>query len=477
MSWRLHIFLIPLSILVANAVSLILQLLAPHVLPPSEYPRFALMWALGHFLSILFFDWLRIATLRYSQSEDTTLSEPRRLALRNLYLAVATSLGLVTVVIFALGTLYPALLGIATALSYALAKGLFDGNQADLRARFDNRSYATLWMSSSAASLASFLLFSYIFSNGYLALVALALPLFLLLLVRRSQAGWSWKTVHRTEMQFVARNGLYFSAAVILSSVFPVLLRFTTAEAVGISEAGGVLLALDITQKVFLTIGTAANLVLLQPSIRSADKAGSTSRPRAAASQLSMMLAIILPSIVGFYSIQPLLAPLLVPTYYIEQYLSSIGLACLISGLIAVKNYAIDTIFVIIDRPRTSSIGSLIALASGAASIALLGSTYSFNQGTIMAGAAVGIAAGTASSIAILKAGSGIAWPYKDLCSIAISCISIPLVVAPTLKMKPELGLAVSIVVAPIAYGGLLFALDAVRIRHLPTTILNRLRG
>ncbi|AWH51207.1 hypothetical protein C1925_19565 [Stenotrophomonas sp. SAU14A_NAIMI4_5] len=352
---------VPLSMALAIAAMLGIQLLAPHLLTAGEYARFSTLWSVAQLLSVALFEWLRISTLRFSHSDGKHLvaySTP----LKRGYALLGSVTIAAAVLMLLLKHAFPWATLASACLFFAAAKGCFDGQQALFRAGELNRSYALSWTASGAAALLLFTTASHFYGEATLGIAALALAYaasaiaFFRVSHRATpkQAGAPEKTLAE-----IFRYGAYVSVSSIVTALFPALVRALALAWGNEADLAGSLLMIDLSQRVLLSAGTVINIVILTKAIRLMDRQDASASTRTQVLGTSMLL---LPCIAGFLAVYPQIGELFPPPAFKDAFIESALPATIAAGLIALRVYAVDPLFVISKKTHLAIWGTMVSI-------------------------------------------------------------------------------------------------------------------
>lgn len=351
--------LMMLSLVLANLANLGIQFVIPRLLVPEEYTRFAMMWASGQLVAALLFEWLRIGVVRYSANDP---GDPRRLpqALAALYATLLVGASVVAVILLATGKTGSAIFMAGLILFYGCAQGAFDGQQANLRARFLNVRFSVTWMVRSVLSFSLTLVVASAFSDGRFALAALSASFLIVTLFAglspRSLRWPAWSSV-----VFLMKFGLFAAAAGIISFALPLVARYAMVHYAGGTDSAGAVLAVDIAQKILMALGTAVNLLLLQPVISRVNR-DPEEGPQYMESHLINVVALFSAAMVVLLYGNSVMVTYFVPPAFLESY-SKVSLLAVISiVLVCLKSYGLDALFAIGGKTVYSVVTSGVAL-------------------------------------------------------------------------------------------------------------------
>lgn len=460
--------LLPLSLVFAQAATLIVQILVPRFLGPEEFTAFSLCWTYAQFVVIVAFEWMRSATIRFSMGADRLAAVKRRRVLTRLYALISAALLGLSVTCFVFSLWWQWAGAIAAAAAYAAFRGLFEGAQAIARAELKNMRFVSTWLTGSILSLILTLTFAWVSKSGLVAFWGMSLSFglaasfhYFLKLLR----GFSPKTWDSEQFIFLRQYGTYIALTSVLTSLMPPLVRSMVALGVGKFEGAGALLALDLSQKLLASVGLAFNLVFVQYAIRIAEYGSREELIRRLTFQTAAAAAIIFPAGIGFLVIQPNLLDLLIPEPYRHSYLIAVTLATLSACLMAFKSYGIDALFVVVGRSNRAVIGPVTALC--VACICAWAGAYVFQQSLklILAAQFIGLATGALVSMYYARKETKIRWPFFEFGKVALGCV----IIAASVGSIPGSGgaghLAICVLVGTMVYCFYAFISDLCGIR------------
>lgn len=461
--------LIPGSILAAQAANLLIQVLVPRFLSPAEFTAFSLCWTYAQFGVVLVFEWTRNATIRFSAGADRRLSVRRRRVLKRLYLLLSTMLLALAAIAFALGHGWPALATVAGAAVYTACRGLFDGAQAYARARFFNGRFALAWVANSVLSLLLTVTFAWVSGSGVVALLGMSLAFLLSLsfhLATRLFGRLRLPAPDPEQLRFLWRYGAFVALTAMLSAALPPTVRSLAVAGIGHAQSAGLLLALDLSQKVVAAIGMVFNLLFVQYAIRAAEREAPEIVARKIATQTAVAAAVIFPAGIGFWLLQRDLAGLIVPPGYRDAYMASIGLACLCACVFSFRSFGVDALFVVAGRSRYAALGPLAALATACGWILAGAALRGTSLGLVLGGQLAGLVAGCGVSMFLAWKETGIRWPLRDFCIVAAGCALMALAVRALPGAPGPWHAAAALATGAVVYLGFAWALDLCRVRR-----------
>ncbi|WP_423068384.1 hypothetical protein [Devosia sp. CN2-171] len=401
----------------ASFLGIALNLCLPFLLHAEEYARYSLLLGFAQVTASLLFEWLRIGVIRYSQTSDPAADQDRRSVMAAAYLAVSGALGVLAVAFALLSTLNAGFSPVALVAAIAALQGIFDGQQAASRASFLNFAVSSRTILRAVLGLVGAVAGGLLFGTGEATLIgfALAYPLSSFFSARRQLTEWSATPPKFAALLPLVRFGVLAATGTNLSIAIPAALRSVIVGSVGLGEAGGLLLIVDLAQRTFSTIGTSINVVTVQNAIR----AHISDRPERLHDALRPHLVLLAASGFPFVLCYLTLAPqILGGSFLPESYRGGFGTSGLLLMLaifvMTVRQYSIDSLFVVFGRSLLAPVGAVTTLAlliAAAPAVTLLHPSTAITMTALLAASVVG----TAAAIFCLVATAKVPWPFRDL--------------------------------------------------------------
>ena len=351
----------------------IIGLLVAKFLGPEGFGRFALALAVGAAVQIACFDWIRLAAARFGQTRPgarATLNAS--FALMALALAVLGAAAALSGLDLRLS---PELLGLA--LLAAVVNGLFDYQQALVRARFDDQLYARLLLTKNLISAALTVGGAWLTGSAVVAVAGVCAAM-AGALATSYDALREGEAPREPARKALALSFLRYAKPVVAANLLYLLLgllnRSLVAERHGFAEAGQFSLAFDMGQRITQSLGVMLDVVLFQLAVR-ADALGREQAQAQVARNMGLVFALLTPACVGLWLVLPSLAQLAVPLDFrgpFERYFTLLLPGFLCFGLGA---YAAAPIFQIARRTAPLIFAALAACAADLALLRLLPST------------------------------------------------------------------------------------------------------
>lgn len=458
---RLTSVLVPFSVLLANAVNFLTQLLVPQYLSSSEYSKFATLWSYGQFVAVVFFEWMRFSVVRFSDGSDAKVAERRRHTLLAAYAMAASFLLCFSIIAYLFrGSLWGAEWLFAVSV-YAVSQGVFDGRQALARAQFRNLSFSFAWIFRSGLTLAFALAFSMNFSSGHLVLLGLSLAYMCVAI------GFGLNDMHfrfpkiafdAEQAFFLVRYGAFVAVSSSIAAALPAVVRSLLSDSASHGSGGGIL-ALDLSQKALAVIGMLVNVVILQKSIKAVEFGAPDRIGGKLARHAAMSAAVIFPAGALFYELQPLVIKFLVPFDYVESYQQSAGYAVLGAVLLCFRQFSIDTLFVVVGKSTLSIVGPIVAVLVTVLAAETLGGLAATPEVLVCGSMVLGMAASVIFSTLAVGRVAKVAWPIKD---VSVSLLGCGLMALGMRYVFTALGSTLMVGAVSAALGVLIYAGNAV---------------
>lgn len=472
------IYYLPLALVFANIVALATSLLVPYLLPSDQYSIFILCWSGGQLVAGVAYEWMRIGVLRYSVGADLALAALRRQVLLRGF--IITTGVLLTLALFSTSMTHYFVEAtfVATILVYGAAQGVFEGLQAKARAQEDNHFFAASWVMRASLSFVLAGAAAWTTGKGLAAIIGLtaSFPLTMLVMSRlrvvpKFDGGGSYE-----QFIFLARYGVFSALATIVSLTLPTALRLLSTTAVGLVDAGGLLLAADLTQKAVSIVGLAVNIVVAQSSIRIAEFGSETAIRKQIKFQIGITLAFILPASLGFYLIQGSLMDSIITEDYHQSYSQSVFLFCIANGVLAFRMFGIDTIYIAIGKTQRAIWGPFVSVAVTAFFVTIATLVDAASPMTIALSYLAGVLFGACVSIMMLTGLCKIEWPVRDTLYILIATSAMTVVYLVPPMNNPPIDVTIRVALGGVAYGCIAYVLNIADVKGRLMIVLRKRR-
>lgn len=353
---------------VVNAgLNFVLGLLIAYCLGPAAFGLYAIGAAIVVLVNTALLDWLRLSAIRFYSLTAREKQPEIRATLDVLAAGISIALSGLLVAAIAAGIDFrlPAML-LAAAVLGGMGAGLFDYHGAIARARFLDAAYAKLILVKNLLALVLMVGGAWITRDpavvllGGLVSVAVALLLVrraladapLSLSAARKDVAWSFLAY---SVPLIGSNAIY--------SLIPLINRSLLAGQHGFAEAGYFSLASDMGLKLFGTLASTLEIVLLREVIRLDEHRGRQAALRRISGNVVIVLMVTLPVAVGFWLVLPAFERLLVPESFRGHF--SAYLTALLPGFAAltISQAAFIPVFLLGKRTGMAPLATGLGLA------------------------------------------------------------------------------------------------------------------
>ncbi len=445
----------------------VIGLMVAKFLGPAEFGRFALALAIAMVVQTLVFDWLRLGAIRF-YSETAARERPElRATLDALFGLLITALGVAGSIVLAKAEfeLSTPLLGLA--LGTVVANAMFDYSTALARARFRDGLYARLVVLKNLLAFALIGGGAWWFHSAQMALAGGMLSLGGSVLLLRGALTDDRSGVRQASGELarqIASYGLPLILANFLYLLIPLANRWLVTTVYGFAETGQFSLAYDIGLKGIGAIGSALDVLLFQIAVRAHEKEGEAEAQQQIAHNMTVVLAILLPSCLGIWLTLPSIEQIIVPAAYHGPFRHFQAL--MLPGLFAMTFvlFAINPIFQIANRTLPVIAAAVIGCLADLALIVFLphGEDASF-----FAAAQAGAFVAAMISLLIFARWFTAHWPrWRDLGAIGLAAATMIAALWPTQALTPGgLTIVVQTSLGGAVYLAIVLGLDVARLR------------
>ena len=354
--------LLPASSLASAAGGLITILGISKLLPSHEFAQFSLLLSAAQLLCVVAFEWLRLSVLRFWREGSRTRQAPSLQAtIVWMYLGELLVASAVVVVATMLGW-------IAVALVAAIAgtTAILDWRQTCARSSYDDFTFVqtsllrAIVVPTGTLVAASWMPDALWVLGGYVASQFLAL---VPSIIAGARAGARIGPITATKRDLVeiASYGSAMSLAGAVSAGIFTLARATSISLAGAAGSFPLLLAIDVGQRAFFSVGAAASLITFPDLVRTHTSGAKGAFAEAARSHLLLLWGTFFALLAA-----GLLAGRLVASYLgirlDDPHSTLVAIAA--CGLLAFRNFAIDAIFVVRADRLAVLIGPTLSLTS-----------------------------------------------------------------------------------------------------------------
>ncbi|GJD99116.1 oligosaccharide flippase family protein [Methylobacterium isbiliense] len=455
---------------VVNAIlNLALGLLVAQILGPEGFGAFALGIAGATVLTTLSFEWLRLSATRHYSARVREAKPSIRATLDRAYGAIGLGLGATALLCVASWPLLgdSALMAGAAALA-AIGIGVFDYQTALARALFVGRLYLLLVLAKCGFAVVFMAGAAWATGSAAAVVAAAGIGQFLAaLLLSGALADAPHRPAPRRGRAHLRRflaYGLPLIAAIVVFQLMPFANRGAVALTAGLSQAGYFALAADIGVRVFMTLGTALDVMLFQLAVRAEEAEGRAAGEAQVARNLALVAAILLPTAAGFWTVSPALEAVAIPPAYRGHFTAY--LAPLLPGFLATALllFGLNPVFQIRRRTRPVIVAALIGLAANA--LAIAGLTGPFGAFGIAAAQSLGAVAALAYlGWRALRGPERLRLPLADLVGAVLATGLMTAALLPLRGLPPWLSLAASVPLGAALYAGLAWRFDIAGLR------------
>ena len=349
--------------LAASLLGLAMVLVLPFFLDPAEYAQLSFSLALVQLVTSIAFEWIRVAVLAHAGRKQEEEIYVRR-DLKVLFTAVAGVLLALAVTLGVLSTWFVTLQMPALILATALAQGAFDGRCAWARANFDDVRLSIAIFIRAALSLVLVVAVAMATRSGtcVLAIVCVSYSISNLIFRDRLSGLLALPVLDRSTSFALVRFGTMAALGTNIAMMLPVALRSVIVSVLGLSAAGGVILALDIAQRVFSTMGMALNLLHFQTLVRAIDRSSLADAIRRARSGIAIQAALFLWMVALLVGAASSIGELVGPHRYEDDFVRHLPMLALLMSILCLRQYAVDTIFIAFRRAMFIAVSPAIIL-------------------------------------------------------------------------------------------------------------------
>ena len=297
-----------------------------HILSPTNYTVFSLALASSQLLSVLMFEWLQLAGVRFLA--PATGSDAVRL--RSSLFSAAGLSALALVLVGGLVSLFAKLPLELTALGVALAaaQGVTDLHFMMIRVSGRLGAAAMLLIGRATLLLAGAIAGAMVFGNATATLAGIVLGHIISMLLGslsdRSLLQWRPRLTARADLSGFCRYGMLAAGASVLHLAVPVMIRFIVVGRLGgPSAAAGFSMALDLLQRPFTVLVSAIHTVNYPDVVVRFDRGSDRDARQTTARLFDFIIcstAIMLGGLIGFL---PDVARLFVPHDILASFLSA----------------------------------------------------------------------------------------------------------------------------------------------------------
>jgi O-antigen/teichoic acid export membrane protein len=320
---------------------------------------------------------------------------------------------------------------------------------------------------------------AFLFGNAALVLMGAALSgAAALLVARRALADLDLRPglAERRHLKAFWTYAAPLVAANLLYQLMPLMNRSALALADGYAEAGKFSLAADLGLRLFMTLGSALDILLFQIAVRTEEAHGRAEAERRIGHNLAVVAALLLPLAAGFWAVLPAFEALLVPQAFRGAFSAYTTLLIPAFVAFALIQYALNPAFQLRTRTAPAVLAAFAGLAVNAALLPVLPKV----MGPVGVAAAqlAGLVLGAILLGMLAIRSGGLKLPWRDLGLAALATAAMTAAVLPLRAIEPPaLALALAAGLGLTVYAALAYALDIASARTLVRLRLGRLRS
>jgi O-antigen/teichoic acid export membrane protein len=469
--------LVTATFIVNSAFNFAMGLLLAAFLGPSGYGKFAIALQIAVVLNTLFLDWVRHAAIRYysadSRSRDPAVRATLDVAfgLSSLGVAVVAGIAILLGRDFELPLLLASLVPVV-----GICNGLFDYHTSLLRARFEDRAYARLLIVRNALALLLTAGGAWWLESPAVAFAGVAVSVVIALLAVRSalaDADLSWRHAEPGRAKLFLVYALPIIAANTIYQALPLWNRANITEAMGFAANGQFSLAYDLGSRLFATVGSALELLLLPLALRTQSELGMAEARRRVAENMGIVLALVSPLAVGIWLVLPSFEAVLVPSAY--RGIFSELITILLPGFtaLALVQYGAAAAFQLQQRTWPLVVASLAAVV--VYGLMVRGTTGVGGVDIFVRAQLAGMLAALVVAAALVLLVAPVAPRPRDLAGTLLGCGAMVAAVWPLRELTPGWPvLLASALAGALAYAAVVAAFDVGQLR---SSLLARLRA
>lgn len=454
---------------VINAgLNFVLGLLIAYCLGPAAFGLYAIGAAIVVLVNTALLDWLRLSAIRFYSLTAREKQPEIRATLDLLAAGISIALSGLLVAAIAAGIDFklPAMLLAASVLG-GMGAGLFDYHGAIARARFLDAVYAKLIIVKNLLALILMVGGAWITRDPTVVLLGGLLSVAVaLLLVRRAlaDAPLSFSAARKE----VAWGFLLYSLPLIGSnaiySLIPLINRSLLAGAYGFAEAGYFSLASDMGLKLFGTLASTLEIVLLREIIRLDEHRGRPAALRRISENVVVVLMVTLPIAVGLWLILPAFERLLVPESFRGHFAAYLTILLPGFAALTISQAAFIPVFLIGKRTGIAPFATGLGFACNLL-LAFVVSVVDGPQRYAYAQASAFIVALVVTAGAALR--SLPKWPpLRDAFCVVLAVLLMAVAVWPLAgRFSAPVELVLQVALGVVIYAAAILGLDVMRVR------------
>jgi O-antigen/teichoic acid export membrane protein len=291
-----------------------------HLLSPSEYGVYTLIFTGAVFLHNVIFNWLPAGTLRFwSNQHYDQLTFTSTLA--RSYTKILLGLLAITLIIVAYYWQKPEAIWAISTYLLLLALAIYTITQSIFSVKIKPVSYAYLTISYSTLALLTGTMFAYLGfgATGVLIGISIGLLIPALFAFKQTWLPYSKENYNKDLFKKIWVYGLPLASAALLEELTKVIDRFMLAGLQGKSEAGLYAVGYDLSGNSILMIMSAISLAAYPVIIKLLDDEGKDAAMDYFHKYVILLLGVAIPSVVGLNLVGPDLVYLLIEEQFQES--------------------------------------------------------------------------------------------------------------------------------------------------------------
>ncbi len=291
-----------------------------HLLSPSEYGVYTLIFTGTLFIHNVMFNWLSSGTLRYWSNKEYSDSQFIN-TLSTSYLRISSALLVLSLIAVTLFWGKTESIWVMASFSLLIALALFTITQNLFSAKIEPTNYAFLTICYSISSLALGGLFSYMGygATGVIFGIALGTAIPALFVFKKLWLPYKKSDFSKPLFKRLLTYGMPLAAAALIEEITKVSDRFMLAGIQGKDQAGLYAVGYDLSGNSILMIMSAINIAAYPVIIKLLDNEGVKAATDYFRHYVILLLGVSIPAVIGLNLVGPNLVHLLIDVDYQES--------------------------------------------------------------------------------------------------------------------------------------------------------------
>lgn len=459
---------------ISAALGFLAVILFTRMLTPEQYGIYVVAFGVAGVFSSLLFTWVRLSVLRF-ESEGGG-ADVRLTALVAYLVSVATTPAVLAFTVWAVGLPFDRALA---ALVLALALGLFDLGQEILKARLSTGAYLRATILRAVAAIGLSLLFIRSGWGGF-GLVAGVAGAYAIAALATSGSVWSGprKPFDRSAFDQMLRFGVPMALSGLVFALHAALDRLLVAWLLGDAAAGIYGVAADLVRQIIQFPAMAVGSALAPLAIRALSEGGRAAADDHLARSGELMLAVILPAVVGLAIVAPHLATLILGEAFRATAAALIPILAFAWLFQVISQQYVQVSFHLAKKPRLLVLHGLAALVANVVAMLVLVPRYGLKGAALSL--VIAEAAGVIAGFALSRLAHPLPLNPRPILKVvaAVVAMAVPTFLVDQLfDGHAAIDLVISVGVGIAIYALAVLALDIAGIRGLLAGWLARRRG